>query len=196
MVSRPPPPWMLATIFGNQDTKEWSNEFWYVPSVSVAPSNFDPATLAADFFNAMHVVYVSYMHESASLKGAKATVDFTAGTFGGSYYSTEYGTLVNDALPEDVAVVVQKQTAHAGRSGTGRWRLTGMDDSCSTGSYLSPTGTGLIQAWVVQAMLPITSQTVTYTPAHYSKKLGSIITLQGADVEALLGTVRRRRPRF
>lgn len=196
MVSRPPTPWCLCTMFGNQDTKEWSNEFWYIPAVASVPSGFDPATLAADFYNAMHTGYANYMNAAASIKGAKATVNFGMGTYGGSYYSIQPGALSNDYLPEDVSVVVQKQTETAGRSGTGRWRLTGIDESLSTGSYLNNTGTPVFQAWVAAAMAPFVSQTVNYTPGHFSKTLGLLQAMQGADVEALLGTVRRRRPRF
>lgn len=194
--TRPATPWCRVAMYGVGYEKEWSNDFWYQPSVSVIPGSFNPAQLANDAFTVLVQLYIGMQSTAITVKGANAEVNFGAGTYGGDYYQSAAGTITGDPMPADVSAVVTKLTAKGGKTGRGHWRFCGLSDADCTGSYLNASGLGHLNGVTPILMAPVISQGVNYTPFHFSKKLQTFEPLVGVDVIAMLGTVRRRRGRF
>lgn len=193
---RPVATWVLATLFGQSDAKVWATEYWYASAGGSPPPSFDPGTLASDFFAIMSTPVAGSMYSGFALQGCSVEVNFGTGTFGAKYYSTLAGSISGTPLPEDVCAVVRRNSAHGGRSYTGVNRYSALADSEAVGSYLSSSGMTAMQSIATATLTHLISQTITYIPQIYSRKLNLLTPVVGMEVIKLLGTVRRRRPRF
>jgi hypothetical protein len=147
-------------------------------------------------FTALSDTLSATMNENTLLRGGEFFYNFGAGTFGVDVYDVISGTLTGGALPEDVAVLVQKITALGGKTNRGRWYLPGVDMSLVTGSYLNTAGQTAYTAFAVAAKTNVTDQGITYSPAHFSKSTASLVPIQNDPVVGLLATRRARRYRF
>jgi hypothetical protein len=195
-MGRPAATWLFAQLFGSADGKEWSTDYWYHSAGGAPPANFDPKQLANDFFVALNGAVSGVMYNAFQLQGAQIEVNFGSGTYGAKYYQPVAGGLSTGPMPEEVSVVVRKFSTTGGRSYTGQNRYTMIDQSLCTGSYLNATGLTTFGAVTANTLATFASQTITYTPQIYSKKLNVLTPIIGLQTIALLGTVRRRRPRF
>jgi hypothetical protein len=192
-MSRPPGIWALLRIFGAQDQKEFSNEFWYSISAGSPPSSWDRHAAAGVLYNAIASPLLATMSANCSLKGAEFYYNDGTGTLGVDYYQTHNSSAILSGIPEDVAVVVQKLTTNTTKKGRGRWYFAGVATGFVQDSYLNSGGITSYQALAVQLKTAVTDQTITYSPAHYSPGLNMLFPIADTPVIALLATRRRRR---
>jgi len=193
MAGRPSGVWAMVRIFGTQDQKEFSNEFWYsISSGSPAPS-WDQHAAAGAFYSALGTAIVNTMSSGCTLLGCVFYYNNGSGTLGVDYYSKLTDSLSVAGIPEDVAVVIQKITATPTKKGRGRWYFAGVGVSLMSNSYLNSAGITAYQALAVQLKTAVTDQGITYSPAHFSPGMSTLLPIVDCPVVALLATRRRRR---
>lgn len=195
MGSRPPGPWGLCILYGLQDQKEFSNDFWF--KLDGTPSfDWDQAAAASAIVTALELALVPVMSLNAKWKGGSFLYNDGTGTKGAEYYLNNPGLLSGNAAPEDVAVVVRKNTVTFTPGSEGRWYFTGLAISNVQGSYLTSGAQTDWQTAVSNLIADIPDQGVTWQHAHYHKKVNTLLRVPHATPVALLGTRRRRRFRF
>lgn len=195
-MARPTGTWLFAEMFFSADGKQWSTEFWFDGAAHAQPAAFDPNALAVSIQAAYAAGFESILPNVYSCIGTRVEANFGGGTFGGETHDSFVGSNINPPIPEDVCVVVRKQTQTGGPSGSGRWRLSGLGIDCLNGSYLSAPGAFFIADLITQFVTPITDQGITWTPQVYSAKNNLLIKITAAVADLLLGTARRRRTKF
>jgi hypothetical protein len=183
----------MIRIYGSQDQKEFSNEFWYSISAGSPGSMWDQHAAAGAFYSAIGTPLIATMCGTCKLIGCEMYYNDGTGTVGAAYYSTLTNSSVFSGIPEDVAVVIQKLTTNTTKKGRGRWYFAGVGVTEVNDSYLNSTGITNYQALAVQLKTAVTDQSITYSPAHFSPQLGTLIPLKDTPVVALLATRRRRR---
>lgn len=183
----------MVRIFGAQDQKEFSNEFWYSISSGSPPGSWDRHAAAGVFYNAIGTAMIATMTAAAKLIGCEFYYNDGTGTLGVDYYSTLTPSGILEGVPEDIAVVVQKLTANVTKKGRGRWYFAGIGSTFVANSYLTTGGVTAYQALAVVLKAAQTDQGITYSPAHFSPGLGILIPITDTPVVNLLATRRRRR---
>lgn len=188
--------WALFRVFGTGDMKEFSNEFWYsISSGSFGPTyNFNGAI--QQFYNAITPDWSSALTTGVTLRGAIGYFNDGTGTTGSEYYNNVVGTQTGASNPEDVAVVVRKKTSNMSKPGSGRWYFSEPAQADTVGSYLDSSGITNWALLAVQLKTAFTYSGVTFSPAHFSKKLAILLPIAETPVVGLLGTRRRRRGPF
>lgn len=195
-MARPPGTWMFGELFFVGDVKEWSIEFWYDGAGASLPTGYSADLTAENTLGTFSAAVAAVTGTAIKLVGLRVETNFGAGTFGGADYYNVAGGVSGDLMPEDVAVVVRKDTAIGGKSGTGRWRMSGIPESFCTGSYLNAVGQLAYTNIQGQFGATVTDQGITWTPQLYSRKLNTLQPITLITTDLLLGTARRRRPRF
>lgn len=188
--------WARLEIYFSGAQKNWSNIFWYTGAGSF-PSNYNQATFAAAFLTQMQAPLCAPMDSTLLSLGCYCVVNNGSGSFGVKKYTNLQGQDGSTyPMPEDVAVVVQRISDTAGKSGRGRLYLSGWSQSQCTGSYLN--GTGYTSGVAIQTAMkaPIVDQGITWSPAVHSKTTNSLHAMVNALAVSLLGTSRRRRATF
>lgn len=196
--SRPPAgtQWARFVMYMAGDMKEWSMDFWY----SVTSGTISPTT---DIKAVTTAVYSSL---SAGIKNVLCTQDWSrgcigyfndgSGTIGTEHYQIVGGTISDQSLPEDVAVIVRKQTANLAKGGQGRWYFSMIAEQFVNGSYLTNDGITAYETCAVVFKTATTAGGLTLSPAHFSPKLNILIPIVNDPVVGLLGTRRKRRGPF
>lgn len=189
--------WVRAVLYMNEDTKEASNVFWFDPGFGYVISFSSLALDTHDLVLALKTALLPILSSSVTIRGGYVEWSDGGTAIGIQSYQPAAGGITGDALPEDVAAVVQKITAGSGPSYRGRWYFSGIPESFSTGSYLN-TGTGKPAMILAAASLlaPLSIGSNTLTPAHFgpsTSSFGHIILTNEVD---LLATRRRRRGVF
>lgn len=188
--------WGLVIIYGQGDQREWSNEYWYSVSTGSPSSTWNIDSAAEAFYSHISNALTPLLSNNYDTLGCQFYANFGSGTLGTEFYNTIAGTAGDSPIPEFTNAVVRKLTATFGRSGYGRWRFTGVDDSNVNGSYLSPGGLSNYQALAVVLKTAVTDQAITWSPANFSRKTGALEPITNCPVDAQLGTFRRRKYRF
>lgn len=195
MPSRPIGNWTRLEVFFNGAlSKEWSNIFWFIQSAMVPTADIKGDTALLKDYWANQAA--SVQSSSVSSIGCVATINNGTGSYSAEDYGAVPGTLMNDPIPEDNAVVVQRLSATAGPSGRGRIFVAGIDNSLVTGSYLNVAGTAAFTAIATALLMPVAGATVMYAPATFSPNTGNLLPITSWETVDLIGTNRRRRPRF
>jgi len=193
---RPAGTWMFVEVFFQGDVKEWSVGLWYDGAAAPLPPAYDANVTATAVDTALNAPILPALWNGVNYLGINVEVNFGMGTFSGQHYQLRAGTATGAGMPEDVCAVVRKNTAIGGASGTGRARFSGVADSSVTGSYLNLTGAARYATIGGAIITNIVDGPITWTPNLYSKKTNTLIPLVSFNGDALLGTARRRRPRF
>lgn len=196
-MARPPGIWALAQLYSLQDQREMSNDFWFHLSAAPDLNAWDGRLAAINLHLALTNALVPVTAVSVKFLGVDLLVSDGTGTVGYAGYQTVVGGVSGSALPEDVSVIVQKDTASYLPGDRGRWYFSGVPEVFTTGSYLNNL-VGEV-AWSTAApllMQSITDQGIQYDPAHYSPSNNNLLNIKVCTAVALLGTRRRRRFRF
>lgn len=196
--SRPAPgtQWARIVVYGTADVKEFSNDFWYSISAGSLVPPYAYATALLAIYTELTTPWILALSNTITLRGAYGEFNDGAGTATTNIYVSQLGVLSPEPVPEDVAVVVRKQTANLTPSGKGRWYFAGTPNTGVIGSYLTGGQLTLWQALAVAAKTAVTSGGVTFAPAHFSRKTRLLYPITDDPVVALLGTRRRRRGPF
>jgi hypothetical protein len=190
----PPGVWGRARVFCYMDQKEFSNEYYYTVSAGgPIPVTWDPYAAATAFNSAIAVPLRVLMGSNVGTVGTQFTYNDGTGSSATDYYSKVASVSSSLAIPEDASVVVQKKTGNHTRGGSGRWYFSGVDRVNVGGSYLTTSGVNAWQAFAVALKTAVVDQGITWSPAHFSKKLGLLLPIINTPVISLLGTRRRRR---
>lgn len=190
---RPPGPWGLVKVYGTQDQKEFSNEFWYSISAGSPSSSWDQKAAAVAFYTIIGTPMIATMCGTCKLLGCEFYYNDGSGTIGLDLYSTLTNSSVFSGIPEDVAVIIQKITAVAGKKTRGRWYFAGVGVTEVNDSYLNATGIAAYTTLAIALKTHVIDQGVTWSPAHFSPSLGTLTPIKNTPVIALLATQRERR---
>lgn len=190
--------WILVETFINGYDKLISNLFWYLADALEFDSSFDyhgsADTLLAHVANAL----APSMPAGISFIGANVLFGKPEGTYGVNIYHVTPGTAASGSpMPEDVAVVVQKNTNFFGPTKRGRWYFSGVSSLFQNGNYLNNGGNTLFITIAATLSQNVTvGSDIDISPATFSPKDGTLTQITSALPVNLLGTSRRRRPRF
>jgi len=188
--------WVLYILFGLGDQKEWSIEFWYSVFSGTPGPTWNPAPANAAIFNALTPTLVPALSTSWQILGGRFYANFGSGTIGDDGYDQTSGTDATDPLPEFTTVIVRKVSDTYTRPARGLWRIPGVCEDQTQGSYLNATGESTYANIGVAWQGNITDQGIVYAPATFSRKTGLLYPIRSCPVSGRLGTDRRRRFRF
>lgn len=193
--------YVYCKVYGTSDQKEFSNEFWYSVSSGALAPPLDGAIVATTIYTTLCGPWLEVLNQLALLRGIYCELSDGSVVIGTPFYQDQQGQeMSTDYLPGDVAAVVQKITAHPGKTGRGRWYFSCVGVDLATNSYINPSGMTLFQSLSLTARTNITvtgaSGPIVLAPAHFSPTDGLLYPILQAPVVALLGTKRRRRGPF
>jgi hypothetical protein len=77
----------------------------------------------------------------------------------------------------------------------GRWFFPGVPEGYFDSSFIAGAGPANYAAVIVQFLLVFTTQGMTFTPQHHSKKLNSLMPILSAPMDVITRHQKRRRPR-
>jgi hypothetical protein len=195
--SRPPGLWALLQVFYRLDGKEMSNDFWYRLSAAPTLPAWNGGSAATVIYGAVAAEMQNLTSSSVTFLGGWLYVNNGTGTIG--FQHPDYvsvGLIGGNSLPEDVALVVQREASSFVRGTEGRWYFSGVPETFATGSYVNATGNAAISAFAIATIAPLTDQGITYTLSNFSPKLANMYAVTGITAARQLGTRRRRRVKF
>lgn len=190
--------WILVELYQTGYDKLLSNLFWFLADGVTFDPTFDYTgsadTLLAHAANAL----APSMPATQSFLGGNVLFNDGTGSYGVDRYHVTPGTAASGSpMPEDVAVVVQKSTNFFGPTKRGRWYFSGVSSLFINGNYLNNGGVTLFTT--ISATLSnnvAIGSDVDVTPAVFSPKNSDLTAITNCSPVNLLGTSRRRRPRF
>lgn len=190
--------WCLVELYWTGYDKLLSNLFWFDNSLITYDPGFPYSSEAHSLVLALQTYMAPVMDASIISPGGYVEFHANGGTYGLPAYISKAGTAPSAVpMPEDVAVVVQKNGDSSGPTHRGRWFFSGVSNIFQSGSYLNNGGTTAFAALGVNLKTPIASvQSGDYNPATFSPKTGNLTVITACTVVHLLATARRRRPRF
>lgn len=188
--------WVRFAMYGQGDIKEFSNDFWYSVSSGTITETTMFQVISDAFYNALILPWKTALSSATTIRGCFSEFSDGTNVWTTNTYQNNSGSGLADPWPEDVALVVRKQTADGTPSGKGRWYFTGGGQVDVTGSYLNASGQADWQAFAIELKAPIIAGGVTLSPAHFSRKTGLLYPILQTPVIALMGTRRRRRGPF
>lgn len=186
----------LAVIGSNQGIDELVNVHHYLQTTTGGDD------FGVDLIDAWHadsgLTYVNCFSDQCLLVGYQVR-NLTQPEFGTDYSlpASEPGTRIGHMLPPSNAPVVSWRTGLIGRRRRGRtYTWPGSEDDQNAGQ-MSATWQGLLSAWAATALL--VTGTATYSKVIYSPDPDGVgpalvTPVQGAVIDLLLGSQRRRRP--
>jgi hypothetical protein len=182
--------------FFKRNDKTFSNIFWFT-TLSAFPGSWDIAAFAAVANFNLGGSIVNYMDASVSSLGSNVLIHNAGLARSIDVYATSLGGVsgTGTPLPDEVAVVVSRLTTTPGKSGRGRLYFSGLNSGHVDENRLSSSGQ---TAWTAVATLlksAIVDQTMTWSPANFSRTTSQFHAAVNFIAEPVLGTRRDRRPR-
>jgi hypothetical protein len=199
MFSRPTAgQWVLAELYQSGYDKLLSNLFWFKADGITFDSTFDYKGSGDAVIAALTNDIKGTLATTQTILGGSVLFGMPAGSYGVDVYQSQVGTgPAGSALPEDVAVVVQKNTDLLGPTNRGRWFFSGAPQAFANGNYLGSGGHTAFLALANLLNQPIVLPGGgSIPPATFSPKIGTLQAISACSPVALLATSRRRRPRF
>lgn len=187
--------WCRADFMYGGNDQIWSNSFWYTGTGSFG-STWSATTFATAVYSHLKSALAAVMSDTNSLLGVYNLVSNGTNTIGTDLYNVTTGAVTGDALPLEVAVVVQRISDQPGKSGRGRVYLMGLDESMVSGNYIDPTKLSLFVAIANAMKSAVVDQSITWSPAVYTRKLNALHAIASTNVVSLCATHRATRPRF
>lgn len=185
----------VETYFKRED-KTWSNIFWFT-TISAFPANWDIAAAAAAFEFQLSGFIINEMDGGCFDLGCNFMVHNAGLARSIDVYKNSAGGIstAQPCLPDEVAVVVSRLTTTPGKSGRGRLYFSGLNSIHVEENRLSATGVTAWTSVAAQLKLPLVNQTMTWSPANYSRTTNQFHAAVDFIVEPVLGSRRDRRPR-
>lgn len=190
--------WVRAEQFVSGYDKLISNIYWYLAdSISWVPG-YDFQADASLINSTITAAVKPVLADNLTIIGTYVVFGQPTGSLGIDIYESVAGTAPSgNAMPEDVAVVVQKLTNNMGPSHRGRWYISGIPQSFTNGNYLSSGGLTAFATMTTALEAPIAGGGGgDYNIGTFSPKLGALSQITGFGHSGLIATSRRRRPRF
>jgi len=170
---------------------------------SAAPgAGYNSDTFASAIMSHWNPIWPVVLSNQVSLFACLVHVHDGALEFSGSNYGTAAGAISAPPLPDEVAVVVSRVSAIAGKSGRGRVYIRGIANTLITGDRLNATGITAFNTFVGGLNTTVSDGTITWTPAHFVRKpispatVGAMEPVSYWKLNAVVGTSRRSRSRF
>lgn len=165
----------------------------------VAGATAIDGTYATDLAGAISAAYAvpikNVLVAAAGYAGSKVRINDGGVIWpGASIAGRGPGANTGDQLPDHVAVVIRKFGGGPGRSGYGRWYISGIPEAYNSDNTLDPTlvasyitlGTAL-ETDVIEA-----TSGDRWEPQHYSRKLDNFYTIEDTLVEEYVRRQDRR----
>lgn len=103
------------------------------------------------------------------------------------------GNVAADELADFEAVVIQKRTAHSGKSGRGRWYLGPIAETLTEENYLTTAGYTAAQVVAGGWLTSVNAIGTTWYPQLWSKKDDSLYMLVSTYVDPKIGQIGGRK---
>lgn len=191
-------PWARIEVFMRGDGKEWSNLFYFTSTGFGFPgSPTDFPGIGTGLAGNLIIALATFLPNAYTTLGARVTINDSVQTVGVDVNtSLSGGDGSANALPEDVAIVVQRISAHPGKTGRGRVYLSSVGEDQATGSYVNAAGATNIIGLIAAMTAVITIGGNIWTPAVFSKKNSAFYDITFCQFDSQLGTMRSRRTKF
>jgi hypothetical protein len=192
-VHYPAGPWIRSIIYFQNGERQFQNDLWFKvgappeegTNINTVAAAVDTALLAK--FGAVQNAECQYLGNTTYLNNGTYTISAETS-------HAAPGTLSNEILPSESAVVVRINAGVATRKGAGRIFVGGVDSSMVTESKLSTAGTVAFAALCAALMGITTLGGVVCEIAVWSRSLGVLDAAQFSDPATILGHRRKRRP--
>ena len=187
---------MRVEQFFHGTGKEWSTIYWYT-TLSAFPGSFDISSLAANLEATLASDLVNCLEAAIQIDGINVQVHNGGLVRSIDNYSVHLGNISGTAtpLPDDVCVVVSRLTTTSGKSGRGRMYFSGLPSTHVNENKLNGSGQSNWAAAATTMKAAFVNQTMTWSPANYSRLTTAFHAAVDFIPELILGTQRRRRPR-
>lgn len=190
-----PTNYVKATVItGRNIDSAWANVLWYELASAPAGDALTFAESAADAIqNAVRDDWVELLSNVAYFFGVVAAVNLAGNVYtGNTIYAGTNGTNDADVMPNFVSGIVRKRTSTPGKSGRGRWYISGIAESLQEGSRLTGAGLGLLGALCEHLNETLVVSGINLAPRHHSQKNDSLVPIVNVQPLFALGTQRRR----
>jgi len=176
--------------------KTFSNIWWFT-TLSAFPGSWDLANFAAQADFACGGTAINSMDATITQLGSNVLVHNAGLARSIDTYTSSSGGIsgTGHPLPEEVAVVVTRITTTPGKSGRGRLYFSGINSDHVDENRLSTAGRSNWVAMAATFKNPIVNQTMTWSPANYSRLTSAFHAAVDFIVEPVFGTRRDRRSR-
>lgn len=192
-----PSDWLKTTLVTSSPQKDhFYNVFYWKPD---AAPTYTPAPMTDSLFLAIAAAALLTSHTAAVMTTNTTIVGINAELHvGGIVYDTSYlinqpGTLSVDELADFEAVVIQKRTSVAGKSGRGRWYLGPVPETLTDENYLTaaayPLYTAVMTDWCGNFM----ELGVNWLAQLYSKKTNNLYGISSGYVDNKVGQIGGRK---
>lgn len=191
----PPGPWIRHVLYFQGEQRVFSNDFWFLITGTI-PTDLDINTVAAAINNILAPACLNVMNSGVSFIGSKTYLNNGTYTQSATALASTPGMGSDGPIPIEVAAIVALDADIATRAGQGRLFIGGLDASSVTGNRPSTDGAAnlLNLAEAYHGMNTIAG--VSTYPSIWSRKIGGLHGIVSYSVSSLLGTRRKRRPRF
>jgi len=174
------------------------NVVWYTVTGAIggADHSEDANMIADQIQSTFSGVLAAVMTTETELHGVQVSYNVGGNVFQGSQiFDDTTGTVAEDTLPEYCAVVIQKRTSAAGKSGRGRWYIGCVPETFANNGELTLIADALYKALADAFKLSIDVGGASLSPFLYSRTLDNTTAVTVTKVDQGLGTLRRRKAR-
>jgi hypothetical protein len=183
-------------VFIQGTGKLLSCKLWWVGSAPPG-SGYDPRSANDALYAGYKTALQNCISNQCNLPATQLSVRNAMFEYSDIHYRTDAGMISSPNLPDDMCVILRRQSDQAGPSGRGRIRMPGVPESFVNGNYLSGSTANTNMAALTTALFaPVANQGITWSSALFSSHLGAMHTLIAWHFDDLIYTSRRRRPRL
>jgi hypothetical protein len=182
--------------FFHGNSKTFSNIWWYT-TLSAFPGSWDIATAAAAFETATGAAAITGMDQTINYIGCNFLVHNAGLARSINTYQSIAGSISGTGVPvpDDVALVVTRYTSTPGPSGRGRLYFAGLNSGHVDENRVSTAGHTVWAAICTQFKAAVVDQTMTWSPANWSRHTTAFHAATDFVIAPVLGTRRDRKPR-
>lgn len=187
----------VLIVYRSPLDEDFCNVLWYQLSDAPSPPETFPTALADVLWPDIDDCYGDVLPASWHIQTIYVQLSTSGLAFDGvSSASPTTGSVTDsDYLPCHNAVIIQKRTAHPGKSGRGRWYITGIPEAFATGDVVSNSAVNEYDAVREELTATRVAAGVTCTPCHHSAKENALYPITLTRLMMTLGTQRGRLPR-
>jgi hypothetical protein len=181
--------------YGTTEQARQENVLWFVPSVDVAVADgaTTAAALALVISTAVAGAIIPVLATDASYEATKVSLNTHGVTFEAeSVFGAGNGSADGATSPENVAVLIKKQSSHGGKTGRGRWYIGCVPE---VNTDIGQVNSGVYADYNALAAIYNTTfvtGAVSWVPNIMSRKDASMYPIFAVTLEVYTKSMRRR----
>jgi hypothetical protein len=193
---RPTGQWGLLTLFAAAKYgTRWETLLWLKPD-STLPGTFNVQTAANTLYGVYANSFANMMTSDANFLGGRLYVGNGTYTASADANSVIVGALSDGALPPDDTVIVRMQAAVAGRSGKGRFYISGLDLHVITDGRVNTAGDTAMASIITDLTTAQPAGGVSWNVQQYDHLHNVLHLPDFFSYNAVTGNIKKRSPLF